>query len=175
MDYLNLIIRYGIMIALAVGAMYGISYLSQFGGSSTASADYRDMREIPRYSMVYHDTAIKEHEYQVGDMVVISLGKDVSADTFYAWVAGTAGDVVSISDGIPTVNGKELPKILNDKRVLNGQMAELGDGLADVPEFIVPTNSFYLLSDSHKHDSILNGLFPASTILGRVTSISPGE
>lgn len=171
MDYLHLIIRYAIIAAILVAIVMGIRMAPRIGGSTVAPPDYRDLTEIPRYATVGYDSTVTLSQYQVGDLVVINPTGGGTKTVAFAWVGALPGDRLQVQQQRLYVNDQLLDEIIDEKREGKGQLSPLPAELAEVEPITIPNHHLYVVSDGHRHDSVKHGLFPSTSILGRVTGV----
>lgn len=176
MNYIRVIINYLVLLGILAAVIVVVRMAPRYGNSTVAPHDYRDMGDIPRYSQVTFDATVGINEYRLGDKVAISLGDDPTRSTFFGWVGGRPGDLVGLEDRQVMVNGELLNEVVAPHRDRDVRsITAIPGGLQQVPPTVVPAGHLLVISDGHRFDSIENGLFPETMVLGRITAIGGGN
>jgi hypothetical protein len=118
--------------------------------------DYYEIDGLEGYRSYRLDESVTVRQLVTGDGICFQLGTASDRRTYFGWVAGKAGDEVAISNGEVQVNGTVVQKVTKMT------------GVPNCPPIRIPDNHFFVLSNAHANDSLVNGPLPAIALRGRI-------
>lgn len=151
MDIIRHYVSYAVIIAIFWTAVMLIPKCSRV----SVPPDYYDIDGMEPYHSYRLDESATLRQLDIGDGICYQLGASSDRHTYFGWVAGVPGDLVSITGGHLSVNGQKMLK-------------STVTGLPTIPPLRVPENHFFVLASQHVNDSIVNGPLPAVALRGRI-------
>ncbi len=107
------------------------------------------------------------HAPQRGDVIVFDAPPQPGTD-FIKRIIGLPGDVITVNNGVPTVNGVTLKEFFVAPANLHASPTD-----CPVSQIVVPPGEYFVMGDNRvgSFDSRSWGFLPASKIIGRVALI----
>jgi signal peptidase I len=102
-----------------------------------------------------------------GDVVVFVAPPQPDQD-YIKRIVGLPGDIITINNGVPTVNGMTLKEFYVDPKLMG-----VAPGEQTVLNVVVPPNYYFVMGDNRQHssDSRSWGCLPRKNIIGRATLV----
>jgi hypothetical protein len=179
MNLIYTISSYFGVVVFAIIFMYAVSMTPKCS-HAVANHDYRDLRDIPRYSDVSFDGTVTLEQLQIGDLVVFKLGEKKELKFLFGYVAGLPGNKIGLKNRMVQIDGRDYLAEVAQARGVTADKMRQGwrppeHTVPDRAAVEIPAHHAFIVSDRHIYDSLVLGPIPRANILGRVTSIKVQE
>jgi hypothetical protein len=156
MELLKQLLTYAVLIGLLIA---GSIWIPRLTSRVQVPPDYSEIvvPDIEHYPSYAYEKLLSVDGLKAGDTVCYQVpNSEGVASNGFAWVAAVPGDEVRLAKGQLMVNGK----------------ASTTSGMAmdrpDIGPLIIPANHVYVVTTTHRTDSLVRGPMPLGNLRGRV-------